>query len=134
DSAGSETNPLPHVGGYEKIAVQMGKYVTAGGTFESFQPGYQVVKIQRTMPRYELPVKASCIPLDARSFVLSTAARVEAVNYAITLPQFGSGNEQKSTEQIDLLADLTGIEATWQETSARTNWTGWRSEERRVGK
>jgi len=34
-------------------AITMGRYVTAGERFESFRPGYQAVKNQRTMPRFE---------------------------------------------------------------------------------
>src|SRR5436189_4386494 len=93
----------------KQCAVTMGRYVTAGERFESFRPGYQVVKIQRTMPRFELPVETVRVALDKRSADIETAPRPEAVNCAITLP----GNLAKSSQDVDLLADATGVEATW---------------------
>lgn len=95
-------------------AVAMGKYVTAGEQFESFRPGYQVVKLQKTMPRFELPVHAVHLAPDRRSIRLRTQPRAEAVSYAFTLG-----------EATELAHDLTGVEAAWSGANGRANWSGW---------
>ena len=87
----------------------IGKYVTAGERFESFSPGYQAVKLQRTMPRFELPIMSAGVGADKRSVVIETAPRTEAVNCAITLP----GVLAKNPDEIEVLGDLTGVEAAW---------------------
>jgi putative heme-binding domain-containing protein len=91
--------------------VAIGKYVTAGERFESFRPGYQVVKIQRTMPRFEIPVKSvtTRVEFDKASVDIEAAAHSEAVNCAVTLP----GAVARNLENIDVLADLTGVDAVW---------------------
>jgi putative heme-binding domain-containing protein len=104
-----------------QCAISMGKYVTAGERFESFRPGYQVVKYQRTMPRFELPVVSGRLGLDNRSLVLQTAERTEAVNYALMLPGSVSGNR----DAIDLLADLSGVEVAWQAARGKDAWAVW---------
>lgn len=102
-----------------QYSVAMGKYVTAGERFESFQPGYQVVKNQRTMPRFELPVTA--VTAGARSLRLRTDARSEAVNYALTLGGAIAGDNQ----ELDVLSDLTGVSVEWQAARGGENWSGW---------
>ncbi|HWN96093.1 MAG TPA: hypothetical protein VNT99_13730 [Methylomirabilota bacterium] len=104
----------------ERSTVAIGKYVTAGERFESFRPGYQVVKIQRTMPRFELPVASARVSADKRSIVIQTAPRTEAVNCAITLPPL-----VKNAPEVDLLADLTGVEAIWRPASGSKISTAW---------
>ena len=101
--------------------VAIGKYVTAGERFESFRPGYQVVKIQRTMPRFELPVEAARLAKDNRSITIKTSERTEAVNCAVTLP----GAVAKSGGEIDLLADVTGVEAKWLSANRKEMWDQW---------
>jgi len=102
-------------------AVTMGKYVAAGDRFESISPGYQAVKNQRTMPRFELPVVAAEMSADKRSLTVKTSPRTEAVSHALTLPSALAG----SRTDIDLAADLTGIEASWHATTGTNAWTGW---------
>jgi len=105
----------------KRCKVTMGKYVSAGERFESFSPGYQAVKNQRTMPRFELPVAAAEISGDKRTVILKTAARTDAINYGITLPDsIGPG-----ASAVDLLTDLTGVEATWQPSNGTAAWVGW---------
>jgi putative heme-binding domain-containing protein len=113
-------------GSAKEIVVDMGRYVSAGERFESFRPGYQAVKVQRTMPRFELAASSARILPDGRSLAVETAARVEAVNYAVSLPEvrkaakhFDSANHS----ELDLLTDLTGVEAAWKGDGA--NWSGW---------
>jgi putative heme-binding domain-containing protein len=104
-----------------QCAVSMGKFVTAGERFESFRPGYQAVKNQLTMPRFELPVAAARVVDDQRTVILQTPLRTESVNYAVTLP----GGLVGSRGEIDLLADLTGVEALWASSSSTQSWSGW---------
>jgi len=98
----------------------MGKYVTAGERFESFRPGYQVVKNQRTMPRFELPV-GSLQTKDNQSIILQTSRHTEAVNYAVTL----AGAIAGSSSDIDLMAGLNGVEAVWNPSPGAGSASAW---------
>ena len=116
-----------------RCAITMGQYVTAGDRFESFRPGYQVVQNQMLAPRYEWRVLAAGISADARSLLLHTPPRTEAVKYAVTLPDGAraarphdaSRRELPQHAATDVLAELTGVEASWSDATGRTNWTGW---------
>ncbi len=111
----------------------MGRYVTAGDRFESFRPGYQAVKDQLSVSRYELRVLSAGVTPDNRTLVLQTAPRTEAMNYAVALPEIGraerpcddSRHEQPQQAAIDVLADLTGVEAAWRSADGKETWTGW---------
>lgn len=105
----------------KQSTVTMGRYVTAGERFESFRPGYQVVKLQQTMPRFELPVLAARAAGDKHSLTLLTSAADDAVNYALTLPGELAGSDQA----IDLQTDLTGVAAAWGATRGGESWAGW---------
>jgi putative heme-binding domain-containing protein len=95
--------------------------VTAGERFQSFRPGYQVVKNQQTMPRFELPVESAHVREDKRSFLLRTAEGSEAVNYALTLPGAAVGSDR----EIDVLTDLTGVQTMWESSENKATWSGW---------
>jgi putative heme-binding domain-containing protein len=97
------------------VTIGMGRYVTAGERFESFSPGYEAVKMQRTMPRFGLQVIDARLETDGRSLIVQSAPRDEAVNYALTFGQ----------SAIDVLSDLTGVEAVWQDNRGKINWSGW---------
>ena len=101
--------------------VIVGRYVTAGERFESFRPGYQVVKHQRTMPRYELPVEEAYIRADRRSFLVRTPGSTEAVNCALTIPGAAVGSDG----EIDMLTDVTGVGAVWYSSENHHAWNGW---------
>jgi putative heme-binding domain-containing protein len=113
--------------------ITMGEYVTAGDRFESFVPGYQAVKDQRAHKRYDLPVLSAGITPDRRTVVLQTAPRTEAVAYAVTLPERERGSracdparhELPQYAAIDVLTDLTGVEAEWRATAGDGRWSGW---------
>jgi putative heme-binding domain-containing protein len=104
-----------------QFAITMGKYVTAGEQFESFRPGYQAVKNQRTMPRFELPVVSVKAMEDQRSLRLQTGERIEAVNYAVTIPGAAIGQPA----EMDVLTDLTGVSAAWKSAGGSETWLGW---------
>jgi len=95
--------------------IAAGKYVTAGERFESFRPGYQAVRIQRSMPRYEFPIDSVIVKSEDQSLTLETLARTEAVNYAFTAPFTAA----------ELAHDLGGVEAAWFEARGRKEWSGW---------
>ncbi len=103
-----------------ECAVTIGKYVTAGERFESFRPGYQVVKNQRTMPRFELVVEEAHVRPDKCSFLVRTAGEREAVNYAVCLPSLSPDGE----ERIEVLTDVAGVRAFWAPASGKV-WEGW---------
>ena len=113
--------------------VTAGAYVSAGDRFESFVPGYQAVKDQMSVPRINVPVVSAVVAPDLRSLVLRTAARTEAVNYAVTLPEGNTPQrasdaarkELAQTAAIDLASDLSGVEAEWRDASGKTGWSGW---------
>ncbi len=104
----------------------MGRYVTAGDRYESFQPGYQVVQDQMKVPRYNLPVLSAAVSPDARTLVLQTAPRTEALNYAVTVPRCGTQKlAAGEAESVDVLTDLTGVEAVWRNAAGEKVWSGW---------
>lgn len=96
--------------------ITMGTHVAAGDRFESMRPGYQVVKDQMKVGRYELPVLSASITADQREIVLLTEPRVEDSNYAVAVFK---DDEASGTTDIDVLTDLNGVEA------QRGNETAW---------
>jgi putative heme-binding domain-containing protein len=118
-------------------SITMGRYVTAGERFESFRPGYQAVKDQRQIPRYDLPILSAGITPDDRTLVLQSFPRTTAVNYAIKLPEGTNENrpcdpsrhELPQQAALDVLCDLTGVETLWQGAAGKTDdnnhWSGW---------
>ena len=96
--------------------ITMGTHVAAGDRFESMRPGYQVVKDQMKVGRYELPVLSAAITADQREVVLLTEARVEDSNYAVAIFK---DDEVDGTSDIDVLTNLNGVEA------QRGNETVW---------
>jgi putative heme-binding domain-containing protein len=114
----------------KQTKITMGKYVTAGDRFETLRPGYRVVQDELATPRYELPVLYATLSPNSRTLALVTSPRNSAVNYAVTLPGLGRGRdatplayELPQHSAIDLLTDLTGVEAEWR--GEKTNWSGW---------
>ncbi len=114
-------------------SVTTGAYVAAGDRFESLRPGYQVVKDQVKVSRYELPVLAAGIAPDLRSVTVQTTARTEATAYALMLPEGSAATRSHDSARhetpqhaaIDLLTELIGIEAEWRDAAGQPQWTGW---------
>jgi putative heme-binding domain-containing protein len=119
-------------------SITFGKYVTAGDRFESIRPGYKVVENQLKEPRFDLPIFGATISSDRRAISLQTAPRIKALNYAATLPDpkpISSPSQLKGEKAevrgemiqttLDLLTDLTGVEASWNDSSGKEQWTGW---------
>ncbi|MDB6020821.1 MAG: hypothetical protein JWQ04_678, partial [Pedosphaera sp.] len=119
----------------KQTTMTMGRYVTAGERFESFSPGYQAVKDQQEIKRYALDILSAGITPDNRAIILQTMPRVVAVNYGIKLPEGTQAERQASRARheepqqaaIDVMADLTGVEAKWRGRSGKTElaWNGW---------
>lgn len=111
--------------------ITAGLHVAAGDRFEAFVPGYQVVKDQRTVARTNVPVLSAGVSSDLRSIVLRSAARTDATRYAVALPstqprpQDAARHELRQESALDLLTDLSGVEAEWRDASGRPVWTGW---------
>ena len=109
-----------------KVRVVQGRYAQAGDRFETMRPGYQVVKNQLAAPRFGVAVQTLALADDARTLVIPTAERTAAVGYAISIEGdvFQTNTGAAYAGQIDLLADLTGLEAEWQpaEGKAVTAW------------
>lgn len=111
----------------------LGLHVSAGDRFESFAPGYQAVKDQKVIERSTSNILSAGIAPDLRSLVLQTAPRTKALNYAITLPDGlasqrpmdATRHELSQQAAIDVLTDLTGVEAEWRDTAGKMIWSGW---------
>ncbi|MSU47612.1 MAG: heme-binding protein [Opitutus sp.] len=114
-------------------SLTMGTHVAAGDRFESFVPGYKVVKDQSVVSRQEIKVLSAGIAPDLRSLMLQTAPRRAASNYAVRLPEGlhperahdPARHERAQHAAIDLLTDLTGVEAEWRDPAGTTGWSGW---------
>ncbi|MBL9201301.1 MAG: c-type cytochrome [Opitutaceae bacterium] len=117
----------------KQSAITKGPHVAAGDRFEAFVPGYQVVKDQATVARHDVPVLSAVLAPDLRSLTLRTAPRMEATNYAVQLPEGPASERPRDTGRkelaqraaIDLLTDLTGVEAEWRDAAGALQWRGW---------
>ena len=96
-----------------KVRVVQSRYAQAGERFETMRPGYQVVKNQLAAPRYPVPVEKLSLADDGRTLVITTPERGAAVGYAISIASdvFLTDTGGAYAGQIDLLADLTGLDA-----------------------
>ncbi len=113
----------------KRANIESGKYVSAGDRFESLRPGYAVVQMQMTAPRFELPILGVSITPDRRILILTTAPHPEATHYALTLPMLGRAEKPKGGAlpqypQIDLSYDLCGLQADWRDVQGQlqTTW------------
>jgi putative heme-binding domain-containing protein len=127
----------------KETKITQGKYVMPGDRFEAMWPGYQVVHDQKAAPRYNVPVLSANVTPDNRTIILTTPPRTAAVNYAIELPDVsgsaglrpgenspnakraGSETGAPRHSQIELLADLNGVQAEWKSTDGKETWQGW---------
>jgi putative heme-binding domain-containing protein len=113
--------------------IAMGEYVSGGDRFESFRPGYQAVKDQQKVPRYQLPVLSAHIDADQRALVLRTVPRTAALKYSISWrdgreterPHDPQQHELRQLAAVDLQADLGGVQARWLDATGAERWSGW---------
>ncbi len=116
----------------KETKITQGKYVMPGDRFEAMWPGYQVIKDQKAVPRYNVPVLAASVTPDNRTIVLTTPPRTAAVNYAVELPNISRSAELRSGanakaayDQIEVLADLNGVQTEWTSKDGKEKWKGW---------
>lgn len=110
-----------------------GTYAAAGDRFETFVPGYKVVKDQSKVKRADLAVLSAGVAEDLHAVVLRSAPRTAALNYAVKLPdglavdrpRDAARRELPQQAAIDVLTDLTGVEAEWRDATGRVGWSGW---------
>jgi putative heme-binding domain-containing protein len=116
----------------KETKITQGKYVMPGDRFEAMWPGYQVIKDQKAVPRYNVPVLGASVTSDNRTIVLTTPPRTAAVNYAVELPNVSRSAElqlgskaKPAYDQIEVLADLNGVQTEWKSADGKNNWKGW---------
>lgn len=119
-------NPLEFQHVAKSLKLIQGRYVAAGDDFEVRRPGYQVVQNQLAEPRYELDIHSVQLDADGRTLILRSAPRVQAMNFAVTLPlKTTSTSDAAQLPRIDLAHDLSGVEAIWRPASGTNLWAGW---------
>ncbi|MEJ7780804.1 MAG: ThuA domain-containing protein [Daejeonella sp.] len=113
----------------DKIKIEYGEYVEAGGQFEVLRPGYKAVERQQSFSVQSLKVNAAELSGDGRTLTLNTFTHTAPVTYAITLPAFTEDKKSaKSISQapvIELAYKLQGTAVTWQGDSKGDKWNGW---------
>jgi putative heme-binding domain-containing protein len=111
-----------------RIQIDGGEYVAAADRFESFRPGYAVVRQQRITPRRAVKVQNVQLTPDRRTLIVATAPSPPALNYSIALPGVvadeATGDALPQYPDIDLQYDYSGAEVTWRPEDGET-WTGW---------
>ena len=118
-------NPLEFKDLAKKLKLVQGRYVAAGDDFEVRRPGYQVVQNQLAEPRYELDIHSVQLEAAGRTLIIRSAPRVQALNFAVTLPLKRDSTNATQLPRIDLAHDLSGVETRWRPTSRTNLWTGW---------
>jgi putative heme-binding domain-containing protein len=123
-----------------KVRIEEGRHVSAGDRFENIRPGYQVVRDQLAQPRMAVEILGTAISPDSRTLTLTTRPREIALNCAVTIPAAGktvpvkpanpaekiSGpREIRPVDELDLLADSHGLEATWRSADGKLVSTVW---------
>lgn len=110
----------------KEAKITQGKYVQAGDRFEGMWPGYQVIKDQKATPRYNVPVLGINLSADQRTLSILTPPRTAAVNYSIELPGLAKGSSSSDAyPDIDLVANLNGVEAEWKSADGKENSKEW---------
>jgi putative heme-binding domain-containing protein len=116
-----------------QAVIAMGEYVSGGDRFESFRPGYQAVKDQQKVPRYQLPVLSARIDAEQNALVLQTAPRTAALNYSISWrdgaeaerPHDAKRHELRQLAAVDIQADFGGVQTRWLDAGGTERWSGW---------
>ncbi|MEK0450448.1 MAG: hypothetical protein RL088_2716 [Verrucomicrobiota bacterium] len=108
----------------KRTEIVAGRYVAAGDRYESFRPGYQVVRDQMAAPRRDVPVLGATLSADKRSINFAIPPQSVAEQYAITMPDF---TKPPGTPHafIDLATDMSGVAAEWTSADGKTKWKGW---------
>ncbi|MBA3485513.1 MAG: ThuA domain-containing protein [Pirellulales bacterium] len=114
-----------------RATIEGGEFVAAADRFESFRPGYAVVKHQRKTPRRKVDVQGVQLTADRRTLILTTEPQTTAMNYSIALPGIAptagsevSGDVLPQLPDVDLQYDLSGVEVVWEGDDGQS-WRGW---------
>lgn len=102
-------------GAKDKARLMGGQHVAAGDRFESFRPGYQVVKVQQESPRKEIKIHSINISADRRTLALNTDPASAALHYGLEL-------NTPPALALDLATDLGGCVVKW--TDGKESWAG----------
>lgn len=112
----------------DKTKIEYGEYVEAGDRFEVVRPGYKAVERQMNFQRASLKVKNAFLSKDGRTIILNTFTHTAPVNYAISLPAFGTAkkteNSVRQNQAIDLSYTLNGVKVSWESKSGEEKWEG----------
>ncbi|HXG46944.1 MAG TPA: ThuA domain-containing protein [Methylomirabilota bacterium] len=111
-----------------RVRVEGGPFVAAGDRFETFRPGYRVVKEQMSGARFDVQVTSVNVSADRQTVTVATAPRMAAVNYALSLPSWDGRSQISPDGQYpvaELAYDLSGVLAEWQSADGRSTWSGW---------
>ncbi len=118
----------------KRSAVTVGKHVMPGDRFERLRPGYQVVRDQLTVPRFDVPVQSAGLTADRRTLVLQTAPRRVALSHAVRLPRVSASAAptagdhavaRGTYDDLELHLENHGLEAKWVSAAGQEAWQGW---------
>ncbi len=107
----------------EQISISYGDAVSAGDRFETLRPGYAVVHLQLTWPRYRLPVYQVSVSADRQTLVLATAAHQARCRYAIRMPGLGRQEHPAVPPEIEQHPEIDLAYAPWGVRATRQNAT-----------
>ena len=109
------------------IRIVQGRYAQAGDRFETMRPGYKVVNDQLASPRFQVAVQKLSLADDRRTLIITTPDRTASANYTISFEcdSFQTRTGDTYSGQIDLLADLTGVDVEWRPTDGSSPIHGW---------
>ena len=111
-----------------KARLIYGRFVRAGERYETLAPPYQVVQIQATSRRYQLPVYDARVAEDEHTLVLRTGPQARGLWYALTLPRTHDSGTGKGLPQepfIDVDYTLEGALAEVANKRGQMLWSGW---------
>lgn len=110
----------------KRIDLTRGQFAFAGDRFEAKRPGYAVVYSQMTEARHDSPVQSVTFTPDWRTMIVHARPRLEAWNESLTISNFVQNSRAGIPQHpdIDLSANLHGLEATWTPKDGK-EWRGW---------
>jgi putative heme-binding domain-containing protein len=113
----------------KKTSITRGKYVSPGDRFETMRPGYQVVQNELSTPRFDVPVLGANLSSDGQTLIFRTPPQRAAMNYALKIgglrKEAAKTGELRQHADVDVIASMNGVEATWKDSSGSVTWSGW---------
>ncbi len=90
----------------KRAEITAGRYVAAGDRYESFRPGYQVVRDQMAAPRRDVPVLGATLSADKRSITFAIPPQSVAEQYGISI----NGGIENETGRAGILPAAAGFQ------------------------